>query len=295
MRVLLSRRWVVFALVVALAVWVAYLLGQWQFDRQTQRESRNEITRINLAADPVPVGEVLAPGQPVDSEDEWRVVEARGTYAADDTIVIRYRTRNGAAGVDLVTPLVTTEGPALLVDRGWLETDSRPIEDRSILPQPPAGEVTVRAWVRVDATGRSAEVEDASARAISSKEIAPTLDYPVSGGFADLVEESPAAADPLEPAPEPDLGEGPHFFYGLQWWFFAAMAIFGFGYLAFDEIRARRRGEDPRRGQRSQKRGQNTGAQSARSIPPSTGSITPDTNDAAGDSTKAATRPNSSG
>lgn len=295
MRVLLSRRWVVFALVVALAVWVAYLLGQWQFDRQTQRESRNEITRINLAADPVPVGEVLAPGQPVDPEDEWRVVEARGTYAADDTIVIRYRTRNGAAGVDLVTPLVTTEGPALLVDRGWLETDSRPIEDRSILPQPPAGEVTVRAWVRVDATGRSAEVEDASARAISSKEIAPTLDYPVYGGFADLVEESPAAADPLEPAPEPDLGEGPHFFYGLQWWFFAAMAIFGFGYLAFDEIRARRRGEDPRRGQRSQKRGQNTGAQSARSIPPSTGSITPDTNDAAGDSTKAATRPNSSG
>ncbi|MDP9823097.1 cytochrome oxidase assembly protein ShyY1 [Nocardioides massiliensis] len=295
MRVLLSRRWVVFALVVALAVWVAYLLGQWQFDRQTQRESRNEITRINLAADPVPVGEVLAPGQPVDPEDEWRVVEARGTYAADDTIVIRYRTRNGAAGVDLVTPLVTTEGPALLVDRGWLETDSRPIEDRSILPQPPAGEVTVRAWVRVDATGRSAEVEDASARAISSEEIAPTLDYPVYGGFADLVEESPAAADPLELAPGPDLGEGPHFFYGLQWWFFAAMAIFGFGYLAFDEIRARRRGEDPRRGQRSQKRGQNTGAQRARSIPPSTGSIAPDTNDAAGESTKAATRPNSSG
>lgn len=286
-----------FALVVALAVWVAYLLGQWQFDRQSQRESRNEITRTNLAADPVPVEEVLAPGRAVDPQDEWRRVEARGTYAADDTIVIRYRTRNSRAGVDLVTPLVTPDGTAVLVDRGWLETDSRPVEDRSALPQPPSGEVSVIGWVRVDATGRSAEVEDASARSISSSEIGPTLDYPVYGGFLDLVEETPPAAEPLALAGEPDLGGGPHFFYGLQWWFFAAMAIFGFGYLAFDEIRARRRGEDPRRGRRSQRRGQNTGRgpQSDRSIPPSTGSIAPVTNDAAGESTNAATRPNSSG
>ena len=36
---------------------------------------------------------------------------------------------------------------------------------------------------------------------------------------------------PLEPAELPDLGNGPHFFYGLQWWFFGLLAIFGFGYL----------------------------------------------------------------
>ena len=34
-----------------------------------------------------------------------------------------------------------------------------------------------------------------------------------------------------------DKSEGPHFFYGLQWWFFGALAIFGFGYLAYDEWR----------------------------------------------------------
>jgi cytochrome oxidase assembly protein ShyY1 len=38
----------------------------------------------------------------------------------------------------------------------------------------------------------------------------------------------------------PDLGEGPHFFYGLQWWFFAALAVFGFGYLTVDEVRRTR-------------------------------------------------------
>ena len=37
--------------------------------------------------------------------------------------MIRYRTRDGVQGVDVVVPLVTDDGTALLVDRGWLETD----------------------------------------------------------------------------------------------------------------------------------------------------------------------------
>ena len=36
------------------------------------------------------------------------------------------------------------------------------------------------------------------------------------------------------------MDEGPHFFYGLQWWFFGALAIFGFGYLMYDEWRGPR-------------------------------------------------------
>ena len=37
--------------------------------------------------------------------------------------MVRYRTRDGTAGVDVVVPLVTADGTALLVDRGWLQTD----------------------------------------------------------------------------------------------------------------------------------------------------------------------------
>ena len=38
----------------------------------------------------------------------------------------------------------------------------------------------------------------------------------------------------------PELNNGPHFFYGLQWWFFGALAIFGFFYLMYDEWRGGR-------------------------------------------------------
>jgi len=302
---LLSRRWLLFAIAVAALSYLAYALGQWQFDRQQDREERNALILANLDAAPVPVADVLAVDRPVARADEWRRIEARGTYVPEDTVVIRYRTRDGVAGVDLVTPLRTVEGPAVLVDRGWLQTDNRGI-DALATPDPPPGQVTVTGWVRVDATGRSAEVADSSARAISSVEIAPTLDYPVYGGFVDLVSETPPPAEPLRLAAEPDLGEGPHFFYGLQWWFFAALAVFGFGYLAFDEARARRRGEDRgglRRGWRPGGHDDPEPGESApgapdqreRSIPPSTGSMTPVTKDAAGESRKAAARPNSSG
>ena len=53
----------------------------------------------------------------------------------------------------------------------------------------------------------------------------------------DLKSESPAPEQPLAAAELPELDNGPHFFYGLQWWFFGLLAIFGFFYLMYDEWR----------------------------------------------------------
>ncbi len=229
-----SRRWVLFGITVVLLTCAAYLLGRWQFHRLTERENGNAVVRTNLEADPAPVSDVLEVGRPVDESDEWRRVVARGTYSPDESVVIRYQTRDGASGVDIVTPLRTVDGPLLLVDRGWVQTGNTGA-DTVDAPAPPHGRVTVTGWVRADATGRSATVTDRSARAVSSAEIAPTLDGPVYGGFVDLEKESPATADPLTRTELPDLGNGPHFFYGLQWWFFGVLAVFGFCYLAYDE------------------------------------------------------------
>ena len=67
------------------------------------------------------------------------------------------------------------------------------------------------------------------------------LPYPLYRGFLDLAAESPAPTKTLEPVELPDdTSNGPHFFYGLQWWFFGALAVFGFCYLVWDELRQRR-------------------------------------------------------
>jgi len=288
---LLSRRWIVFFLVVVVLAYGTWWLGRWQFHRLEDRKHDNAVVERNEGAQPVPVTDVLAPRRAVDPEDEWRLVTATGRYLVEDTVVVRYRTREGSSGVDVVVPLQTAGGATVLVDRGWLATDNSGATTPQDVPVPPPGEVTVTGWVRADGTGDSTRVRDHSTRAVSSEAIGEALGRELLGGFLDLSSEDPPPETPLMAPELPDLGNGPHFFYGLQWWFFGLLAVFGFGYLAYDEWRG---GPGAAR-LRRQQRAAGKAPQSARSMPPSTGTMAPVTKEEAGDSRKAATRPNSSG
>lgn len=237
---LFTRRWILFFLAVVLLALLAWRLGVWQFHRLDDRKESNSIVERNEDEKPTPVEEVLSVGAGADSEHEWRRVVATGEYDVDDTVIVRYRTRDGQSGVDVVVPLVTRSGTALLVDRGWMATENSG-DTPDDVPEPPSGTVTVEGWVRKDATGDSTRVDDHSTRAISSKRIGDALGIETFGGFVDLIEEDPPAADDaqLELASKPDLSNGPHFFYGLQWWFFGLLAVIGFFWMAYDEWRGK--------------------------------------------------------
>lgn len=238
LRFLLARRWLFFAVAVVVLVAGTWWLGQWQFNRLEDRQQRNAVVRANEDKAPAPVAEVLAVGRDVDESDEWRQVTATGTYDVANTVIVRYRTRDGASGVDVVVPLVTADGTALLVDRGWMPSANN--DEVVEPPTPPSGEVTVVGWARADGTGDSTEVHDHATRAVASERIAEVIGHPVYGGFVELKSEDPPASEPLQPVELPELDNGPHFFYGLQWWFFGALAVFGFFYLLYDEWRSSR-------------------------------------------------------
>jgi cytochrome oxidase assembly protein ShyY1 len=242
-RFLVSRRWILFFLTVIVLAYATWWLGEWQFGRLHDKRERNAIIETNEHHDPVPVDQVLAPGETVQETEEYKVVEATGTYDVDDTLVLRYRTRDGVPGVDVVVPLVTGDGTALIVDRGWIETDDPRFDPVADAPAPPSGEVTITGWVRIDGEGGSTDVSDGGMRAVSTRAIGDALDIDVYTGFVELLSEDPAPADSLEPPETPDLGQGPHFFYGLQWWFFGVLAVGGTGYLAWDERKNGPRGQ----------------------------------------------------
>jgi cytochrome oxidase assembly protein ShyY1 len=248
LRFLVSRRWLLFFVIVLLLAYACLLLGQWQWHRLTSTKADNAVIRTNQKSAPTPVDQVLSPGVDPPSTDQYKVVSAVGTYDVGHTIIVRYQTHEGDSGIDVVVPLVTSTGTAVLVDRGWLATSNQGFTSPSQAPPPPAGQVTVTGWVRRDAGGSSAQVVDASARSISSAQIQPAIGIPVYGGFVDLLTETPEPAAPLVPADPPDLSNGPHFFYALQWWFFGLLALFGFGYLAWEEATGRaelRRAQQP--------------------------------------------------
>lgn len=297
-RFLVSRRWILFLLVVLLLAYACLLLGRWQWHRLESKKADNAIIRANESAPALPVEQVLHEGRDPASTQQYAVVSATGTYDVDKTVIIRYRTdAHGQSGVDVVVPLVTPSGTALLVDRGWIATTNQGLTDPSQVPAPPSGTVTVTGTVRQDAEGSSAQVVDGSARAISSAQIAPAIGIPVYGGFVDLKTETPGPTTPLEAAELPDLSNGPHFFYALQWWFFGLLALFGFGYLAWEEAtgRARQRrlqqpGKKPKRTNLPQ-----VGVSHGEQQVSTDGDHDPVGNDAAGLSRNAAARPDSDG
>jgi cytochrome oxidase assembly protein ShyY1 len=239
-RFLLSGRWLAFGALVIVVAAVCVRLGMWQFDRLDQRQADNERIEANLAAEPAPIDAVIGSESSVDADDEWRRVTVSGRYDSEHQLVLTQQNRDIGPGVEILTPLVTSDGTAVLVDRGWVAIN-QPSEVPEP-PAPPAGSVSVTGWLHADSDTEDWAVtpDEGTVRAVASDGIAPSLPYDVFPGWVALIEQTPPVGSGLAAPQEPDLGQGPHFFYGLQWWFFAALAVGGYGWFAWTEAHPRR-------------------------------------------------------
>lgn len=246
-RFLLTPRWLALHVVVLLVIPAFVFLGRWQFGRYEERATTSDQTISNLAADPVPLAELAKVGGSVPAADRFRAVTVQGSYDAAHELLVRRRTQHQQVGFYVLTPLVTGDGAAVLVNRGWVpmgaDADGTPA-----VPAPPAGEVTVTGRLRPAETEESTGITDRPglpARQIlliNDVTLGRTLPYRLYGGFVELREQRPAAASAPEPVPEPDPGSGGglNFAYGLQWWMFIGVAIGGWLLLIRREARDRR-------------------------------------------------------
>lgn len=242
-RFLLSARWIWFALFVLALSAVCVRLGLWQWHKHDLRIVQNAVVREHFKADPVDLATVVSPGDAVSKDDEWTRVRVTGEYDTDHQVIVRFTQRDAAPGVDIVTPLVTASGDAVLVDRGWIGVSNNEITNAEV-PPPPSGTVTVEGWLRPDSGAKRSAVTpyDEQVRAISSTGLAKHVGRTLYPGYVNLQDQQPEAAEPLAAEPKPDQSQGPHFFYAWQWWFFAALATFGWFYFAWSEAKERRAG-----------------------------------------------------
>ncbi|MFC5722460.1 SURF1 family protein [Streptomyces gamaensis] len=242
-RFLLSRQWVILTLVGLVLIPVMIELGFWQFHRHESRVARNALVARSIAADPVPVTELTAPGRAVPGEDVWRTVTASGTYDTKDEVVVRLRTgEDGKSGYWVLTPLLLDDGRAVLVNRGWIPAD-RSQRDFPDVPAAPSGRVTVTGRLRADE--RPGEgIKDTKGlpprqvMLINSERQARALGRPVLGGYIELSDEKVSGGTQLVPAPDHD-SIGPHMAYAIQWWLFSAFVPVGWVILVRRERRDR--------------------------------------------------------
>ena len=243
MRRLLTPRWIAFTVVVVVLAGVFVQLGRWQLHRLDDRHQRNAIIRTNIAAEPASLGAALGGADKVERSNEWRRVSLSGRYDPAHQIVIRYRNVKDRPGFEIVTPLLLADGSAILVDRGFVQRDRNSSEVPSDVPAPTAGEVTVTGRLRHSENGEpeATDAADGHARLINAPAIATATGLKLADGYVTLDEQNPPPAEGLTSLPLPEIDSGPHFFYALQWFFFALLAVGGLLYFARDEVRGDRR------------------------------------------------------
>lgn len=238
-----SPRWLATHVLVLGVVVGMVALGFWQLRRLDERRDRNDLVEARAALEPEPVGALVDPGDDAD-RIRFRAVTAAGTYGDEATTSVR-TTRNGAPGGWVVSVLElgsasdgSRRGSAagsggdgaerVAVLRGFVGTSP----DGSMAePPPPSGAVVVEGVaVPIDRLERVART--AVERLAGT---APAL-LPV---VVQQARSDPADADVLLPVLPPELGDGPHLAYAVQWFLFASVVAAGYPFLL-----RRRAGDD---------------------------------------------------
>ncbi len=222
-RFLLTPRWLGFALLMVVLAAVMVGLGRWQLDRYHERDTINK--RIDAAsnASPVPLSSVATVGKVPPASADWTRVTVTGHFDTGHQVFARDRSIDQGVGFEVLTPLVRSDGSAVVVDRGW-------IADASAVPAPPAGEVTVTGRLRLPESrpDRPLTIDGrVEVRRIDPADL--PLPYPVVGGY--VLGDEPAQAG-LTPIPSDHENSAMNAGYVVQWWAFAALTLAGFVWAA---------------------------------------------------------------
>lgn len=246
-RFLLTRRWIVASAVVLVAVVVMVMLGLWQLRRLDEVTSSNDRVRSRLALPIVPVDQILTNG--ADPDDAvYRRVEATGRFDEGQEVVLDNRSDQGRAGKHLLTPLVTQDGRALIVDRGWIPLELS--SDQATAARPTSGTVRVVGVLfsseRKGAFGPTLPPQGrvTAVPRVDVARLAQQLSYPAFPLYLRVASQSPPQPGELPIPPGlPLLDDGPHLSYAVQWFLFASVALAVFGALARREVRRGQNGD----------------------------------------------------
>ena len=232
--------------------------GVWQWHRFGQKKTADDQLRAAAGQPVAPVDEVLVPGRAVDDTIRFRTVTVTGRYDATRQLLVRQRQVNDTPGFLALTPLQTTSGRTLYVDRGFVPVTGAATQTPNV-PDPPAGQVQVTARVLPSENGGlgtglpARQIERIDVPALAARDGVQA--YPA---YAELISSTPSQQG-LIALPPPDLTNpaggayvAQHLAYVVQWFLFSAFALAGPVVLLMLDARARRREPGPKPAPRSE-------------------------------------------
>lgn len=227
---------------IALAASAGFVrLGIWQLSRHTEVSAENQVKRELIELDPVRLDASTLDSVSVE-QLIGRRVEVSGAWDFSREAIIRSRAHAGSPGTHVVTPLtldrVDGRQPAtVLVLRGWLPSSSAALPRSATHGTSVLGRDNRRTALvepsRAGLGNPAIELGEGEYAVLSYA----ALDVDLIAGpgsevlpfFLQLLPREDGSARDGEPLPVvlPELGDGPHLGYAIQWFAFALITIIG--------------------------------------------------------------------
>ncbi len=208
--------------------------AQWQFSRGASQSATNKIIASNLDRPNLTMDDV-AGLDPV--ANQWRTITLTGKFSQDKQELVRNRYYEGKFGFEVLTLFTAANGENFWVDRGWVAAG--PNASTPPIVEPIAvGNLEITARIRSENLSRQLQGSFFVTRASSQKpeSIAKLQGVDANPYYLDLLGSPGGEVKPLTEIELPELSNGPHYAYGIQWLAFALLALIG-RFLLFREAK----------------------------------------------------------
>ena len=208
-------------LLVLLCLWAA----QWQFNRGLDRQARNDAIEKNTSRTIKPLVSLISDVK----SHEWQTTTITGIFDTSQQILLRNRYFEGVYGFQLLTRFETADGKSFWVDCGWLKAGANALTPPEI-PDLPRDEVTIQGRLRLDSSlprGAFFALPSDGSQGLISQANAQSSTRVSENFYLDLLTGDRPELTPAVPAELPELSDGPHMAYALQWVFFGGLVIYG--------------------------------------------------------------------
>lgn len=238
--------WLALAIAFAVACW---FLSQWQVSRLNEVKAANALITTNYGQAPAKLQDLVTPTT-FDQKNEYRSVEITGYYAQSGAVLVRNRPQDGQPGFVMFVPFLTNRGQLVYIDRGWYPTGSKQDLPDNVQQLPTScNPITVIGHLRTSEpnskrhypVGQIGNISPEEASANSTIQTDGTCSQPseiIRSAYLTLESETPALKTPNAPKAiqKPELSEGNHLSYAMQWVLFAIMAFIALFYMIRQEL-----------------------------------------------------------
>ena len=205
---------------VALVLIILCLIAaNWQYQRGVDRHAKNFKIESNTSLATINLDDIKDL-----KSNEWRTVRFTGQFDKSHEVLLRNRyNADGKYGYEYLT-LFKSGNKQFWIDRGWVQAGER-ASDRPKIPSTPTNEIELTGRLRLDSSlpRGSFFALPASGNLISSWNLRSKVN--TEPFYIDLI--GGAGLAPDTPAELPELSDGPHMAYALQWLFFAGLIAYG--------------------------------------------------------------------